>query len=80
MWWMLAREVCILKGQTTRDARGTFRLPDGKEIMLDLYFYRDPEEVLLLHLLNHTNVIILHPTSNKAADLLIKVVLRLRKN
>jgi len=44
LWWMLAREVSILKGETARDPRGTFRTKDGKEIMLDLYFYRDPEE------------------------------------
>jgi small subunit ribosomal protein SAe len=42
--WMLAREVSILKGETVRDPRGTFRLKDGKEVMLDLYFYRDPAE------------------------------------
>jgi len=42
LWWMLAREVLILRGQSTRDLG--FRI-DNKEIMVDLYFYRDPEEI-----------------------------------
>jgi len=42
LWWMLAREVLILRGSFTREMG--FRL-DNKEIMLDLYFYRDPEDV-----------------------------------
>jgi len=41
MWWMLAREVLIIKGKITRQTG--FVLED-KEIMPDLYFYRDPEE------------------------------------
>jgi small subunit ribosomal protein SAe len=43
LWWMLAREVLILRGQTSRDLG--FRTTDGKDIMVDLYFYRDPEEI-----------------------------------
>jgi len=43
LWWMLAREVLILRGQTTRELG--FRTQDGKDIMVDLYFYRDPEEI-----------------------------------
>jgi len=43
LWWMLAREVLIIRGQSTREMG--FRLPDGKDIMVDLYFYRDPEEI-----------------------------------
>lgn len=43
LWWMLAREVLIIRGQTTRELG--FRTTDGKEVMVDLYFYRDPEEV-----------------------------------
>jgi len=35
MWWMLAREVLRLRGTITRDKWG---------IMVDLFFYRDPEE------------------------------------
>jgi len=43
LWWMLAREVLIIRGQTTRELG--FRSADGKEVMVDLYFYRDPEEI-----------------------------------
>lgn len=46
LWWMLAREVLIMKGQVSRelsDGRPKFIL-DSKEVMVDLYFYRDPEE------------------------------------
>jgi len=35
MWWMLAREVLRLRGTISRDKWG---------IMVDLFFYRDPEE------------------------------------
>jgi len=35
MWWMLAREVLRLRGSITRDRW---------KIMVDLFFYRDPEE------------------------------------
>lgn len=35
MWWMLAREVLRLRGTITRDKW---------KIMVDLFFYRDPEE------------------------------------
>jgi len=42
MWWLLAREVNILRGKFTREMGFVL---DAKEIMLDLYFYRDPEEV-----------------------------------
>lgn len=41
MWWLLAREVLILKGKISRETG--FRL-DDRVIMPDLYFYRDPEE------------------------------------
>lgn len=43
LWWMLAREVLILRGQTTRELG--FRTADNKDVMVDLYFYRDPEEI-----------------------------------
>ncbi|XP_006899285.1 PREDICTED: 40S ribosomal protein SA-like [Elephantulus edwardii] len=36
MWWMLAREVLLM--------RGTISQEPPWEVMLDLYFYRDPEE------------------------------------
>lgn len=36
MWWLLAREVLRLRGQIARE------LP--WEVMVDLFFYRDPEE------------------------------------
>jgi len=35
MWWMLAREVMRLRGSITRDRW---------KVMVDLFFYRDPEE------------------------------------
>lgn len=41
MWWMLAREVLTIRGKINRNTG--FMLED-KEIMPDLYFYRDPEE------------------------------------
>lgn len=41
LWWMLAREVLTIKGKINR---ATGFILDDKEIMPDLYFYRDPEE------------------------------------
>jgi hypothetical protein len=38
MWWLLCREVLRLRGTISRE------LP--WEIMPDLFFYRDPEEVM----------------------------------
>lgn len=37
MWWMLAREVLRLRGTISRDVQW--------DVMVDLYFYRDPEDV-----------------------------------
>lgn len=37
MWWMLAREVLRLRGTISRE--------QAWDVMPDLYFYRDPEEV-----------------------------------
>ena len=37
MWWMLAREVLRLRGSISRATPW--------DVMPDLYFYRDPEEV-----------------------------------
>lgn len=46
MLWLLAREVLIMQGKTSRELNKptVFNL-DNKEIMVDLYFYRDPEEI-----------------------------------
>jgi small subunit ribosomal protein SAe len=38
MWWLLAREVLRLRGTIPRT-------PDGWNVMVDMFFYRDPEEV-----------------------------------
>lgn len=38
IWWMLAREVLRLRGTIPRTA-------DGWSVMVDMFFYRDPEEV-----------------------------------
>ena len=38
IWWMLAREVLRLRGTIPRT-------PDGWSVMVDMFFYRDPEEV-----------------------------------
>lgn len=42
MWWLLAREVLTMRGKINRQTG--FEL-EGKEIMPDLYFYRDPEDI-----------------------------------
>ncbi|TCD61509.1 structural constituent of ribosome [Steccherinum ochraceum] len=38
MWWLLAREVLRLRGTIPRTS-------DGWNVMVDMFFYRDPEEV-----------------------------------
>lgn len=38
MWWLLAREVLRLRGTIPRTT-------DGWNVMVDMFFYRDPEEV-----------------------------------
>jgi len=38
IWWMLCREVLRLKGQVPRT-------PDGWGVMVDMFFYRDPDEM-----------------------------------
>ena len=41
MWWMLTREVLRMRGTISRE--------HPWEVMPDLYFYRDPEEVTSIH-------------------------------
>lgn len=41
MWWLLAREVLLLRGKINRQIGFVV---DDKLIMPDLYFYRDPQE------------------------------------
>ncbi|MEJ1624844.1 30S ribosomal protein S2, partial [Escherichia coli] len=36
MWWLLAREVLRLRGLITRESKW--------DVVVDLFFYRDPEE------------------------------------
>jgi len=38
VWWLLCREVLRLRGTVPRT-------PDGWNVMVDMFFYRDPEEV-----------------------------------
>lgn len=37
MWWLLAREVLRLRGTIPRDGKW--------DVVVDLFFYRDPEDV-----------------------------------
>lgn len=41
VWWLLAREVLLLRGKISRQ---TGFVVDGKVVMPDLYFHRDPQE------------------------------------
>lgn len=41
VWWLLAREVMLLRGKISRQ---TGFVVDGKVVMPDLYFHRDPQE------------------------------------
>ncbi|WWD19473.1 40S ribosomal protein S0 [Kwoniella shandongensis] len=41
MWYLLCREVLRLKGQVPRGPTG----PSGWDVLPDLFFYRDPEEI-----------------------------------
>lgn len=40
MWWLLAREVLRLRGSIPRDTKW--------DVVVDLFFFREPEEVYLL--------------------------------
>lgn len=40
MWWLLAREVLRLRGKITREEKW--------KVVVDLFFYRDPDEVSYL--------------------------------
>lgn len=40
MWWFLAREVLRLRGTIPRDGKW--------DVVVDLFFYRDPEDVSII--------------------------------
>lgn len=40
MWWFLAREVLRLRGTIARDGKW--------DVVVDLFFYRDPEDVSII--------------------------------
>ncbi|KRX41207.1 40S ribosomal protein SA, partial [Trichinella nativa] len=43
LWWMLAREVLLVRDETSTRELGFYH--EGQPVMVDLYFFRDPEEV-----------------------------------
>ncbi|KAL1239488.1 Small ribosomal subunit protein [Trichinella pseudospiralis] len=43
LWWMLAREVLLVRDETSTRELGFCH--EGQPVMVDLYFFRDPEEV-----------------------------------
>ena len=50
MWWLLAREVLRFRGSIPRDGKW--------DVVVDLFFYRDPDEVriaMMLYLLVQTS-------------------------
>lgn len=55
MWWLLAREVLRLRGSIARETKW--------DVVVDLFFYRDPEEVC-------TSVLILNIVPYRAFSLM----------
>jgi hypothetical protein len=47
MWWLLSREVLRLRGTILRDTKW--------DVVVDLFFYRDPEEVTFQFLIRSLN-------------------------
>ena len=62
MWWLLAREVLRMRGSISRQ--------HPWDIMPDLYFYRDPEDVMI------TKIIFVYKQHRQYNDLTVYVPVR----